>query len=55
MDMAFEVVGINYAVAARIYKLEISVVLFDDFADAVARYAGRRLDDAYQPAGNGVE
>ena len=55
MDVAFEVVCVNDAVAARIDKLEILAALFDDCADPVARNAGCRLDDAYHPARQPVE
>jgi len=50
VDVAFEVVGVNDAVAPRIDKFEVTPLALDDGADAVARNAGRRLDDAYHPA-----
>ena len=53
--MVAELVGIDDAVAAGVDQLEIVIVLPDERADAVARDARRRLDDADHLAGQSVQ
>jgi hypothetical protein len=53
--MLAELVGIDDAIAAGVDQLEVMVILPDERADAVARYARRRLNDADHLAGQGVQ
>ena len=54
-DVVAELVGIDDAVAAGVDQLEVPVVPADERADAVARNARRRLDDADHLAGQRVQ
>ena len=55
LDLLGEVVDVLDPQPARVDQLEIPIVFVEQILDAVARHAGRRIDDGDQSAGQPVE